>query len=190
MYPNPFLFASTPQKKSNPFKTACNFFSSIKARIQIRREPPPPPNTYLAQGGRVWARTHLYLGMEHGWTRAELAVFHEINRAIQIRKRRGKLTVPELRRFTGLSERGIYKALRKLKDRGVIYALTAPGRGSIYYLTEPYAAPRVPPPLNAGTPHLRTKEKETTPLAPASDAPYQKSGFTRPPRREAGKGFL
>src|ERR1700754_2815501 len=117
MTPIASLLAPLPPRRPS-FTTPADHFTALKKKIQVRRDPPQVPNAYLAPGGLPWVRIGLYLDREKNWTRAELAVFNVVNRAIQFKTRGGKITVREIMKYTGLSERAVYVALRKLKDRG------------------------------------------------------------------------
>ena len=159
MYPT--AAASAIPNRLN-FTTPASFHGLLNKQINLRREPPRPPNEYCVPGGRRWAHTGAFLGDERGWTRAQLAVFNEVNRAIQLKQYKGKITIRQLCYYTGLKERAVYYALRFLKDKKIIYAITPPGRTSTYYLEKPYAAPRSSGPLHGHADPLINKGTETT----------------------------
>lgn len=71
-----------------------------------------------------------------------------INGAVQNNIRKGRISVRVLALFTGHSERQVYRILRRLKNRGAVYALVTPGLTAVYYLPFEYCAPRPPTPDN------------------------------------------
>lgn len=89
-----------------------------------------------------WVRSPRQLDFFARWTPAEVKLWTALNSAIQINTRNGRISVPALARYTGYSQRSIYRILRRLKDRGAIYALVSPGRTAVYYLTHRYCEPR------------------------------------------------
>jgi hypothetical protein len=92
----------------------------------------------------AWIRTPRRFDFFRGWTIGERELFHLINWAHQYNKRNGRISVPELATFSGYSARHVYRILRRLKDRGVVYSLVTPGYTAVYYLRFEYCAPRTP----------------------------------------------
>jgi len=92
-----------------------------------------------------WVRSPRQLDFFSTWSPAEVKLWTAINSATQINTRQGRISVPALARHTGYSQRSIYRILRRLKDRGAIYALISPGRTAVYYLPHEYSAPRTTP---------------------------------------------
>lgn len=89
-----------------------------------------------------WVRSPRQLDLFADWTPAEVKLWTALNSATQINTRQGRVSVPQLARYTGYSERSIYRILRRLKDRGAIYALISPGHTAVYYLPLQYSAKR------------------------------------------------
>lgn len=87
-----------------------------------------------------WVRSPRQLNFFADWTPPEVKLWTALNSATQINTRQGRVSVPQLARYTGYSERSIYRILRRLKDRGAIYALISPGRTAVYYLAFQYCA--------------------------------------------------
>lgn len=98
-----------------------------------------------------WVRSPRQLDYFASWTPAEVKLWTALNSATQINTRNGRISIPALARYTGYSERSIYRILRRLKNRGAIYSLVSPGRIAVYYLPHTYCAPRTPD--NRGTAH-------------------------------------
>jgi hypothetical protein len=92
-----------------------------------------------------WVRSPRQLDFFKDWTPGELKLWTALNSVTQINTRNGRISVPALARFTGYSERSIYRILRRLKNRGAVYSLASPGRASTYYLPHKYCAPRFSP---------------------------------------------
>lgn len=87
-----------------------------------------------------WVRSPRQLDLFTDWTPSEVKLWTAINSATQINTRNGRISVPQLARYTGYSERSIYRILRRLKDRGAIYSLVSPGHTAVYYLPFQYCA--------------------------------------------------
>ena len=92
-----------------------------------------------------WVRSPRQLDFFAGWTPGEVKLWTAINSATQINTRQGRVSVPQLARYTGYSERSIYRILRRLKDRVALYALISPGQTACYYLPLQYAAKPLTP---------------------------------------------
>jgi hypothetical protein len=88
-----------------------------------------------------WVRSPRQLDFFAKWSPGEVKLWTAINSATQINTRNGRISVPALARFTGYSERTVYRILRRLKDRGAIYSLHTPGHTSFYYLPHHYSSP-------------------------------------------------
>lgn len=91
-----------------------------------------------------WVRSPRQLDFFSTWTPGEVKLWTAINSATQINTRQGRISVPALARYTGYSQRSIYRLLRRLKDRGAIYSLVSPGHTAVYYLPHEYSRPRTP----------------------------------------------
>jgi hypothetical protein len=92
-----------------------------------------------------WVRSPRQLDFFRDWSPGEVKLWTALNSATQINTRTGRISVPSLARYTGYSERSIYRILRRLKNRGAVYSLASPGRTSVYYLPVQYCAPRFTP---------------------------------------------
>lgn len=122
-----------------------------------------------------WVRAPRQLDFYARWTPAEVKLWTALNSAIQINTRNGRISIPALARYTGYSERSVYRILRRLKDRGAIYSLVSPGRTAVYYLAFQYSAPRTTyTPDNPVTAH-NNKEviDNTTRPRPRRYTPYR-----------------
>lgn len=126
--------------------------SVSKPGRQCKRQNSQPSNPV------AWARTPRRLDSFAGWTPPEVKLWSALNAACQTRYRDGRISVPELARYSGYSERSIYRILRKLKNRGAVYALITPGETAVYYLPFEYC-PRRPTLTPANSVTAPNKEK-------------------------------
>jgi hypothetical protein len=131
-----------------------------------------------------WVRSPRQIDFFSDWSPAEVKLWTALNSATQINTRNGRISVPTLARFTGYSERSIYRILRRLKDRGAVYSLVSPGHTAVYYLPYQYSAQRSTPistytPDNRVTPHNnkvridnnRPRTRRYSPYRPAPVSP-------------------
>jgi hypothetical protein len=124
-----------------------------------------------------WVRSPRRLDAFTDVTPAECKLYIAINAACQTSTRNGRISVPELARYTGYSERSIYRILHLLKARGVVYSIVNPGHTAVYYLTYTYcAAPPTPDKRDGGHPYKPIDNYKPPPhyRPRASYIPYQR----------------
>jgi hypothetical protein len=120
-----------------------------------------------------WVRSPRQLDFFVNWSPGEVKLWTAINSATQINTRQGRISVPQLARYTGYSQRSIYRILRRLKDRGAIYSLTSPGHTSVYYLPLEYCKPvSTRTPDNPVRPHNKVSIDNTNRNRKRSYTPY------------------
>ena len=115
--------------------------SSVSQRSASVNEPPQP--------AIYWEKIPRNMDELIGKLRTPRArsVWLRLNIACQAKARNGRISVTELMKAENCSESTIYRALREIKNAGLICALVTPGKTAVYYLPWNYAGTKpVPPP--------------------------------------------
>ena len=123
----------------------------------------------------LWDRTPRDPDILSTLTPAERGTWQDINSAIL--NDSGEISVPELARRAKRTERAIYNRLKGLKAKGLIYAITLPGKCSRYYINYEYKGPR-------GTTPTPEVDFTPTPEVRFRGHPYFLKTQRKPPERQ------